>query len=218
MSFIGQGGKATILPVSAPRVNAGETLGRAKARAAPFPVHRAPDRPFPIPLEMQHWYRLMGGAFAAGWVMLAATMAAEAPVGEAEPPIAAVQALLRQERLYSGAVDGIAGRETVAAIRRYQILHGLRATGRLEGETLRAMLLPPAPPSSELSAADRELLRQLAQTPLPETAVAEPRQPIPPGEPVAVSPQPAGEAKAKKASRSKTSKSRRTGSNRLSAD
>lgn len=169
---------------------------------------------------MEHWCRVLGIGCAMGLAMLVGTMAADAPEGEPEEPIAAVQALLKQERLYSGAVDGVAGRETVAAIRRYQILHGLRATGRLEPDTLRAMLLLP-PPSGELTASDRELLRELAQTPLPETAVAERRQPIPPGEPVVVAPpnqKPATEGKGKKPSRSKAAKPRRSGGSGLSGD
>ena len=155
------------------------------------------------------WVTGMG--FAIGLAM-AGMQAADAP----EPPVAAVQALLKQERLYSGTVNGVEDRETVAAIRRYQILHGLRATGRLEPETLRAMLLPAHPPSGALTSADQELLRELAQTPLPD-AVAERRKPIPPGEPPAVvaSPTP---AKAKKAGRSKISRQRRSGSSGLSAD
>lgn len=95
--------------------------------------------------------------------------------------MAAVQALLRQERLYTGPVDGVASEATTAAIRRYQILHGLRATGRLEEKTLRAMLAPP-PSSKTLTEADRQLLRELAETPPPQP-VAERRQPIPPGPP-----------------------------------
>jgi len=176
-------------------------------------AHRAPRGLFPIRLEMEHWGRVMGIGCAVGLAMIVGTRAADAP--EWEEPIAAVQAFLRQERLYSGAVDGVAGRETVAAIRRYQILHGLRATGRLEADTLRAMLLPPPPPSGELTAADRELLRELAQAPVPD-AVAERRKPIPPGEPLVVSPESQKpHEKAKKAGRSKA---RRSGANRFNAD
>ena len=168
---------------------------------------------------MEQWYRVIGIGCMAGLAMLAGTRAADAPEEEPEQPIAAVQALLRQERLYSGPVDGVAGKDTVAAIRRYQILHGLRATGRLEPETLRAMLLPTPAPSGALAASDREFLRELAQTPVPEV-VAEPRKPIPPGEPVATPPttQKPGADKSKKNGRSKANKSRRTENSRLSAD
>ena len=147
---------------------------------------------------------------AMGWA-LAHTGAADMP----EPPVAAVQALLRQERLYSGPVNGVEDLETVAAIRRYQILHGLRATGRLEADTLRAMLLPAPSPQGELSAADQELLRELALAPLPD-AVAERRKPISPGAPPAVVATPKPD-KARKSGRSKASQ-RRSGSSRLSAD
>ena len=162
-------------------------------------------------MEYVRW--ILGLGCAIG-LTLADARAAEAP----EPPLAAVQALLRQERLYSGAVNGVENRETVAAIRRYQILHGLRATGRLEAETLRAMLLPAPPPPGALSAADQELLRELAQTPLPD-AVAERRKPIPPGEPPAVEPaSQKPDEKARKSARSKASRQRRPGASRLSAD
>jgi len=137
--------------------------------------------------------------------------AGEEPLDEGDQPVAAVQALLRQERLYSGSIDGVLGEQTVAGIRRYQILHGLRATGRLDSSTLRLMLLPP-PTSTELTAADREVLRELAQTPVPDP-VAESRKPIPPGEPPAVSPEDkrrAAEAAGKKEGRSKSAKHRHT--------
>ena len=153
------------------------------------------------------------GLLCAMGVALAPTSASDLP----EPPVAAVQALLRQERLYSGPVNGVEDRQTVAAIRRYQILHGLRATGRLEADTLRAMLLPVPSAQGELSAADQELLRELAQAPLPD-AVAERRKPIPPGEPPAVAPATPKPEKARKSGRSKASQSRRPGSSRLSAD
>jgi len=158
---------------------------------------------------MEHWRRVLGMGCAIG-LAFANTRAADLP----EPPLAAVQALLRQERLYSGPVNGVEDRETVAAIRRYQILHGLRATGRLEADTLRTMLLPAPSAPGELSAADQELLRELAQAPLPD-AVAERRKPIPPGEPPAVVP--VGKKiddKVRKAGRSRASRR----ASRLSAD
>ena len=147
-----------------------------------------------------------------GCILPALCTAAEDAAGEIEPPIAAVQAFLRQERLYSGPVDGAPSRATDAAVRRYQILHGLRATGRLDAVTLRRMLAtPPPPPDKELTASDQELLRDLAQTPLPEP-VAERRVPIPaadPPPPVAGKPSP--ENAKKPASRTKTGKTRKSG-------
>ena len=159
----------------------------------------------------------MMGVGCAIALAFAHTRAADVSENETEPPVAAVQALLRQERLYSGPVNGVEDRETVAAIRRYQILHGLRATGRLETDTLRSMLLPAPPPPGELTTADRELLRELAQAPLPD-AVAERRKPIPPGEPPSATPTPKPDGKAHKSSRSKANRQHRSGTNRLSAD
>jgi len=148
---------------------------------------------------------ICGGFCAVGWALFSGLAAAEEAAEEPEQPVAAVQALLRQERLYSGPVNGVLSGETVAAIRRYQILHNLRVTGRLDADTLRVMLLPSPPPSLEITAADRELLRELSQTPLPDP-VAEIRKPIPPGEPPAVVPdaQRKKEGAGKKAGRSKS--------------
>jgi len=160
----------------------------------------------------------MMGVGCAIALAFAHTRAADVSENETEPPVAAVQALLRQERLYSGPVNGVEDRETVAAIRRYQILHGLRATGRLEADTLRAMLLPAPSAPGALSAADQELLRELAQAPLPD-AVAERRKPISPGEPPAVVPaSKKSDEKARKSGRSRASKQRRSAGSRLSPD
>ena len=164
---------------------------------------------------MEHWRRTMGVGCALGVAMFVVASALDTPPEGEQPdqPVAAVQALLHQERLYSGAVDGVMGSQTIAAIRRYQILHGLRATGRLDADTLRSMLgpLPSAP--EELTAADRELLHELAQTPAPASpdAVAESRKPIPPGVPPAATPgnQKSAKDKAHKSGRSKAPKQRR---------
>src|SRR5262249_51199472 len=51
----------------------------------------------------------------------------------------AIQERLREEGFYYGEVDGHGGDETSAAIRRYQIRHGLRVTGQVNDETLRAL-------------------------------------------------------------------------------
>ncbi|MEI8233164.1 MAG: peptidoglycan-binding domain-containing protein [Verrucomicrobiota bacterium] len=126
-----------------------------------------------------------------------------------EAPLAAVQALLRRERLYTGPVDGAPGAATAAAIRRYQILHGMRATGRLDPGTLHAMLAPAPPPSGALTAADREILRELAETPRPEP-VAERRLPIPASPPPAIAAPSA--TPQSKAVRSRSAKHRRAGS------
>ena len=51
----------------------------------------------------------------------------------------AIQQRLKDQGFYYGEVDGQGGEETSAAIRRYQIRHGLRVTGQLNDETLRAL-------------------------------------------------------------------------------
>src|ERR1700756_2022950 len=51
----------------------------------------------------------------------------------------AIQERLREQGFYYGEVDGRGGDETSAAIRRYQIRHGLRVTGQVDDETLRSL-------------------------------------------------------------------------------
>jgi peptidoglycan hydrolase-like protein with peptidoglycan-binding domain len=51
----------------------------------------------------------------------------------------ALQERLREQGFYYGEVDGHGGDETSAAIRRYQIRHGLRVTGQANDETLRSL-------------------------------------------------------------------------------
>jgi peptidoglycan endopeptidase LytE len=50
----------------------------------------------------------------------------------------AIQERLREQGFYYGELDGQGGEETSAAIRRYQIRHGLRVTGQVNDETLRS--------------------------------------------------------------------------------
>lgn len=130
------------------------------------------------------WRRGIIAAAAAAAALAAGGCREEAADREAvlpegtPPPIAAVQALLLRQRLYGGAVDGVESEATAAAIRRYQILHGMRATGKLDARTLHAMLGPVPPLPAALAASDRAILRELAETPLPEP-VAERREAIP---------------------------------------
>jgi peptidoglycan hydrolase-like protein with peptidoglycan-binding domain len=51
----------------------------------------------------------------------------------------AIQQRLKDQGFYYGEVDGQGGEETSAAIRRYQIRHGLRVTGQLNDETLHSL-------------------------------------------------------------------------------
>ena len=50
-----------------------------------------------------------------------------------------VQQRLKDQGFYYGEVDGRGGDETSAAIRRFQIRHGLKVTGQLNDETLRSL-------------------------------------------------------------------------------
>lgn len=53
--------------------------------------------------------------------------------------VAAVQERLAREGYYRGAIDGVFGPNTRAALADYQSNHGLRVTGTLDGQTLAAM-------------------------------------------------------------------------------
>ncbi|MEI6351931.1 MAG: peptidoglycan-binding domain-containing protein [Verrucomicrobiota bacterium] len=89
----------------------------------------------------------------------------------ADPEVAAAQALLRGDRMFRGKVNGIPDLETEAAIRRFQITYGLRATGRLDEPTVATMRLPRFTPPPTTLDADRRFLRE--QTPASPPPVAE---------------------------------------------
>jgi peptidoglycan hydrolase-like protein with peptidoglycan-binding domain len=72
----------------------------------------------------------------------------------ADDTLRSVQQFLKEQGFYYGQVDGQAGSETTAAIRRFQIRGGLQVTGQLNQETLASMNLadapaPPPPPAPE---------------------------------------------------------------------
>ena len=60
----------------------------------------------------------------------------------ADSTVAAVQEQLARQGYYRGEIDGIFGTETRRAIVRYQSDHGLRETGNLNADTLRALGSP----------------------------------------------------------------------------
>ena len=60
----------------------------------------------------------------------------------ADSTVAAVQEQLARQGYYRGEIDGTFGAETRRAIVRYQSDHGLRETGNLSADTLRALGLP----------------------------------------------------------------------------
>jgi len=60
----------------------------------------------------------------------------------ADSTVSAAQAKLSSQGYYRGAIDGVFGPETRRAIMRYQGDHGLRVTGSLNTDTVRALGLP----------------------------------------------------------------------------
>jgi LysM repeat protein len=71
-------------------------------------------------------------------VAIAATPATLASGGR-NPQIAGLQVALRAEGLYRGPIDAISGPETVAAVRAFQRMEGLRVTGLADSHTRAAM-------------------------------------------------------------------------------
>ena len=73
----------------------------------------------------------------AGLVLVAVLVTA--PVGLASgsrnPQTAGLQVALRAQGLYRGPIDAISGPETVAAVRDFQRLQGLPATGLADART-----------------------------------------------------------------------------------
>jgi LysM repeat protein len=79
---------------------------------------------------------LLAGAVLAA--VLAAAPAALASGGR-NPQTAGLQVALRAQGLYRGPIDAIAGPKTVAAVRAFQRIHGLRATGLADARTRKAL-------------------------------------------------------------------------------
>jgi LysM repeat protein len=71
---------------------------------------------------------------------LSAALAAAAPVGASlNPQHAGLQVALRAQGLYLGPIDAIIGPKTVAAVRAFQRVHGLRVTGIADLKTRREL-------------------------------------------------------------------------------
>lgn len=74
--------------------------------------------------------------------LVVAAAAATAPAAWASsqnPQVAGLQVALRAQGLYKGPIDAVAGPETAAAVSAFQRDHGLRVTGRANGQTRRAL-------------------------------------------------------------------------------
>ena len=81
------------------------------------------------------------------WVLLLiiALFFATASMAQAQYPpgaVADIQGKLIQRGYHPGGVDGVWGRKTIGALRRYQLDHGLPATGRLNPPTARSLGIP----------------------------------------------------------------------------
>lgn len=78
------------------------------------------------------------------WIILLAGFAAAVPLAQADSATRNVQIQLKNRGFYYGAVDGLSGPETEAALRRYQIRNGLSVTGTMTEETSNALNRPPS--------------------------------------------------------------------------
>ena len=74
-------------------------------------------------------------------IALAAVAATASPglASTSTPQVAGLQVALRAQGLYRGAIDAVAGPETVAAVRAFQRSHGLRVTGVADARTRAAL-------------------------------------------------------------------------------
>ncbi len=104
---------------------------------------------------MTHTHRILGWACLA-LLSACGTMPPPAPVATTVTPSGQVQQaqlILQQQGTYHGAIDGIAGPSTIAAIRLYQQAHTLAPTGTLDPPT-QASLNIGAAPAGETPAAE----------------------------------------------------------------
>jgi peptidoglycan hydrolase-like protein with peptidoglycan-binding domain len=118
--------------------------------------------------SMKPFAILAGAAVLAASFTTSAVSQTVSPLAYIQPvPTASVQTVqdrLRSAGAYSGAVDGVWGPDSVAALQRFQSSHQLQVTGQLNQATVatlgldpsvllgtqQALLQPPVPPSENL--------------------------------------------------------------------
>jgi LysM repeat protein len=81
---------------------------------------------------------ILAGALVAGFTAAGFTAAASAGAS-LNPQHAGLQVALRAQGLYLGPIDAIIGPKTVAAVRKFQRVHGLRVTGIADVRTRRQL-------------------------------------------------------------------------------
>ncbi len=99
-------------------------------------------------------------------------------VALADPAVASAQQKLKDEGFYYGEINGEKDADTTAAIRRYQIRHGLQITGELNGETQHSLGLASKPATTPAPTPGPKPPGYVEGPPDP-SATPLPRQPVP---------------------------------------
>lgn len=112
-------------------------------------------------------------------ILLLSLLLAVSPVS-ADEQIRSAQQTLKEEGFYFGAVDGKAGPETSAAIRRFQIRNGLEVNGALDSKTKEALGLQPSANTEAPSPAPQVAVKPAPSAPtMPRSTPAPRNTPLP---------------------------------------
>jgi peptidoglycan hydrolase-like protein with peptidoglycan-binding domain len=131
---------------------------------------------------MEHLRGLVGSIFLATALSVSAGAQTVTPLAYVQPvsppAVQTVQERLRSAGAYNGAVDGVWGPDSVAALQRFQASHQLQVTGQLNQATAatlgldptvllgtqQAALPPPLPPSENLRPASVRAIQAQLRT------------------------------------------------------